>query len=312
MDKMLLGFNAILPSFLLIGLGWVARKALNLQKKEIQRFNQVVFYFLLPVMVFNNIYQGDFSEIGRFSFVLVVVCLLILVFVISLVLAVLAEPKRDRRGVIVQACIRSNFILLGMTMLKELCPQANLSFASSLMAVYILLANISSVIVLEYFSDKDTDRKAVLLSIFKNPLIIASALGMLFCALHIRLPLIIDKTFSQIESSTTPIALLLLGAALETNTIRKQTGSLVFCLALRLIAIPFLAFLTGLLLHVGREDAVLLLGFFATPPSVSSYNMVCAIGGDADYAANVAVLTNILSVLSLVIWIVIFQIAGLI
>lgn len=311
LEKMEIALSAVLPSFFMMALGWGVRRILKLKKEEVQRLNQVIFYSMLSIMLFNNIYQGDLSTIRNLSFVGIVVGLLLITFVLSLAMGLL-EPQRNRRGVITQACVRSNFVLLGLAILKELCPQANLAFASSLMAVYILLANILSVLVLEYYSEHETKQKTVIRNILKNPLILASALGMACSALHVRFPAVIERTLSQIGSSTTPVALLMLGAALEVKTIRRQMSSLTRSLSLRLLGIPLLTLLVGLALRVSREEAVLLLGFFATPPSASSYQMVCAIGGDTEFAANVAVLANILAVFSLVFWIVVFQQVGLI
>lgn len=310
--KMLIAVNAVLPSFIMMAVGYYTKKALHIDKKEVQRFNAVIYHTLLSIMLFNNIYAGDLSEIANLPFFLLVLGILTVTFFLTLLFNVLTEPVKNRRGVSVQACIRSNFVLLGLPIFKELCPDGNLAFASALMAAYILLANVLAVIVLEVYSERASNRKTILLNIFKNPLIIATVLGMVFCVFRIRLPDVAAKTLSQMGSAATPVALLLLGAALEIKTIQMQKRSLFTCLTLRLVFVPLLALLVGMALKVGREEAVLLLGFFATPPSISSYNLVCAVGGDADYAANLAVLANLLSVFSLLLWTMAFQMIGLI
>lgn len=78
-----------------------------------RRFNKVTFYTFMPVMLFYNIYISDFSQAVRLPYVLFVVGMALGMVVVAFGVVLLAEKAPERRGVMIQAAFRSNFVLLG-------------------------------------------------------------------------------------------------------------------------------------------------------------------------------------------------------
>ena len=67
-NSFLLSLNAIASIFLMMGVGYGAKRLLGLEKEHVRRFNALVFHTLLPLMLFYNIYSSDVkTEIGRAS-----------------------------------------------------------------------------------------------------------------------------------------------------------------------------------------------------------------------------------------------------
>ena len=60
-----IAFEAIVPLFLIIAVGYGVKRLGWIGLEEVRRFNKVTFYTFMPVMLFYNIYISDFSQAAR-------------------------------------------------------------------------------------------------------------------------------------------------------------------------------------------------------------------------------------------------------
>ena len=59
LNSFLLSLNAIISIFAVMAVGYGAKRLLHLEKEYVGRFNSLVFYTLLPLMLFYNIYRSN-------------------------------------------------------------------------------------------------------------------------------------------------------------------------------------------------------------------------------------------------------------
>lgn len=262
-------------------------------------------------MLFYNIYRSNIRGGVSFHSLGLALSVLLVLFLLTWVSIKRVEPMNSRRGVMIQASFRSNFLLLGIPLLQELCPGADLATASIMLAIVVPCFNALAVITLETFSRKQIDVRQILLGIAKNPLIIASVIGFLANFSGLRLPDCLENPISQLGASASPAALLLLGAHFDFRDVRLHRRNLAICTVLRLLVYPgtalSLAALTGL---KGPEFAVL-ISLFATPTAVSSFSMAAQMGGDPDLAASAVTVTTMLSAATMFFWIFLFKSLGM-
>ena len=57
--------NAVLPLFLVMGLGYIARCTGAISRTDVPKINKWAFKFFMPVMLFYNIYTSDLSAAVR-------------------------------------------------------------------------------------------------------------------------------------------------------------------------------------------------------------------------------------------------------
>ena len=62
MQALSIAFEAIVPLFLIIAVGYGVKRLGWIGLEEVRRFNKVTFYTFMPVMLFYNIYISDFSQ----------------------------------------------------------------------------------------------------------------------------------------------------------------------------------------------------------------------------------------------------------
>ena len=311
LNSFLLSLNAIVSIFVMMATGYGAKRLLHLDKDSVRRFNSLVFHTLLPLMLFNNIYKSNIRGGVSVHCLGLALAVLLVLFLLTWLLVKGVEPANDQRGVMIQASFRSNFLLLGMPLIQELCPGADLATVSVMLAIVVPCYNVLAVFTLESFRHSQVNVRQVLLGIAKNPLIIASVLGILANLSGLTLPECLANPISQLGASASSVALLLLGAQFEFHDVRVHRRNLAVCTILRLVVFPGaalpLAALTGLR---GPEFAVL-ISMFATPTAVASYSMAAQMGGNPELAASAVTMTTLLSSATMFLWIFLFKSLGM-
>ena len=311
LNSFLLSLNAIVSIFVMMGVGYGAKRLLRLDKGSVQRFNSLVFHTLLPLMLFNNIYRSDIRggvNLGCLGLALGVLAVL---FMATWALVKRVEPANDQRGVMIQASFRSNFLLLGMPLIQELCPGADLATVSVMLAVVVPCYNVLAVITLEMFRRQQVKVGKILRGIAKNPLIIASVAGILVNLSGLALPECLANPISQLGASASPVALLLLGAQFEFHDVRVHRRNLAICTALRLVVFPGVALPLAALAGLRGPEFAVLISMFATPAAVSSYSMAAQMGGNPELAASAVTMTTLLSAGTMFLWIFLFKSLGM-
>jgi hypothetical protein len=204
--------NAVVPIVLLILLGYLLKRFKFLNENFVKMGNKFVFKVCLPCMLFINIYDkmNSFADI-RWDVVLYAVIMICAIFMLGLLTAILTTKKNKRRGVILQCSFRSNFAIIGLTLVERLGGDTGL--AGIISAFSIPVFNILAVVALSIFAGKDDETltenslsanasgnqenatpiatkkkpvsvKGILLNIIKNPLIIGVFTGLVFVGIR--------------------------------------------------------------------------------------------------------------------------------
>ena len=311
MQALSIAFHAIVPLFLIIAVGYTVKRLGWIGPEEVRRFNKVTFYTFMPVMLFYNIYTSDFSQAVRLPYALFVVGAALGMVAVSFAVTLLAEKMPERRGVMIQAAFRSNFVLLGLPIAAELLPDSNLGVTALMVAIVVPIYNMMSVVVLEYFRGGKPRAGEVLLAVVKNPLILGSVAGLLVQALHITLPEVLVSFAGKMNSAATPLILLLLGASFETREIARYKKELLVCVGLRLVVFPGAILTLAAALGLRDIEFVTVLAMTAAPTAVNSFNMAQQLGGDSQLAGSAVLVSSAASFFTLFVWITLFKQLGM-
>ena len=311
MQALSIAFHAIVPLFLIIALGFGVKRLGWIGSEDVRRFNKVCFYTFMPVMLFYNIYTSDFSHAVRLPYALFVVGMALAMILLAFLITLAAEKTPERRGVMIQAAFRSNFVLLGLPIAAELLPEGNLGVTALMVAIVVPIYNMMSVVVLEYFRGGKPRAGEVLLAVVKNPLILGSVAGLLVQALHITLPEVLVSFAGKMNSAATPLILLLLGASFETREIARYKKELLVCVGLRLVVFPGAILTLSMLMGLRDIEFVTLLAMTAAPTAVNSFNMAQQLGGDSQLAGSAVVVSTAASFFTLFVWITLFKQLGM-
>ena len=233
--------NAVIPFLCYISFGY-AMKVKGVVKEEfLQQLNKMVFKVMYPFMTFYNIYKADASSLPRpvmliFSGVSILALEVILVFIVPKIV-----KENPKRGVIIQAVYRSNFVLFGLPLTISVFGDAASSVAAMVVTVVVTIYNTTSVVILEMFnSEGKTTARSLLLNVAKNPLLQGAVVGLAFFFLGIKVPKSLLTPIAAFADMTSPLALFVLGGTLHFNAIRGNLKYLVPTLSFKLLALPAL------------------------------------------------------------------------
>ncbi len=304
---MVLAFNLVFPIFVLLALGYGVRAAKILDDSAVKKLNKLVFTIFLPVSIFKNVYESEFSEVFDIKLITYGVISTVICFAVMVVLALSFVKKEKSRGVLIQGVFRSNFLIFGIPVAESLFADGSLlGKASVMIAVIVPVFNILAVVALETLSGKKADFKKIILNIVKNPLIIGSLCGFLGVGLKsfsIFIPDILYGSFKTVSSIATPLALVALGASLNFSSVKGNLSYIIWGISGKLLLAP-LAFITGAIFLGFRDrELAIILAMYASPAAVSSYTMAQQMGADEDLAAQLVVFGTAASIITVFLWV---------
>lgn len=303
MENLILSFNVVLPLFLSIALGYALR-CLHLMDESTQKnMNKLCFRVFLPIYVFYSIYTTDISEAFEPGLVALAVGGILSIFVFLMVFIPKIEPDNAKRGVMIQAVFRSNFVLFGLPVASSLCGEANIGPTSLLIGFVVPMFNVLAVICLESFRGGRPDVKKMLTGIARNPLIIASVLGIGLNLSGLVLPYGVKKSILDLSRIATPLSLVVLGAGFTFGKIQGYTRQITICLCGKLVVSPLVMVTIAALLGLRKEMLVPVLALFGSPIAVSSYAMAEQMDGDGTLAASLVVLATAFSIFTMFLFI---------
>ena len=311
MSHFLVCVNAVVPMFLILASGYVVRQIGMLREEDLPRMNNVAFRVFLPVLLFYNVYCSDLSSAVRPALMAYAVLGILGAYLLGLCFVMLVEKNPEKRGVMIQGIYRCNYVIMGVPIATALLGSGNLGPISILIAVVVPELNVLAVITLTVFRGGKLKPGKMILDIIKNPLIIGSCLGLLVLLSGLRLPQFLVTTVEYMGDVATPLQLFLLGAFFRFDGLRRYKRELIFVTLWRLVIIP--AIFLGLAAAIGFRgvEFVSLIGAFASANAIASFTMTQQMGGDAELAGDIVVVTSALVCFTMFLWILLFQWLGI-
>ena len=303
MENFWIAVNAVVPFCIYITFGLFARTIGLVAEDFTKQLNQMVFRAFFPIMMFYNLYSMDFSQRFDSKLVLVgVAALFVLVALLCLIVPVVVK-ENSRRGVIIQAIYRSNFVLFAIPLTESVFGSEGVALASMMIAVVVPIYNVVAVVVLEYFRGGVPKIGQLAKNVLSNPMIMGAIVGFVFFGLHIYLPACVEKPVKAFSDLSTPLALFVLGSTLHFSSIRKNMKYLVSALGLKLVIIPSIIMMLAVKLQFRPVECFVLFAMFATPVAAASYPMAQNMGGDGELAGELVVASTVVSVVTIFLWI---------
>jgi malate permease and related proteins len=297
--------NTIIPIFSVILLGWVARRKGFIPGQFIGPANRLVFYFAIPAMVFAAIAKGSLKT--DFNPVLLG-CTLAAVglsFGMTWIMGFMFQVTRRRFGTFVQNAVHGNLGYIGLAVAYYYLGQEGFISASLLIGFIMILQNLLSVFILQFYNDTDTTRHnagRILSKIMANPVIISAVAGICFSLTDAALPTVLVRTLEIISGMALPLALLLIGATLNFDVMKSQLALVLPAAGIKLVLVPGIGFVLFTLYGLSSDTYVPGLILLASPSATISYVMAVEMNGDVDFAVTAISACTLLSAISFSIW----------
>ena len=309
MENLIFSLNATVPIFLMMVLGMIFRKIGWMDIEFAEEMNKFVFLVPLPVLLFSDLATVDFEEVWNIRFV--IFCFIV-TFISIAIVAGISFLWKDKtiQGEFIQSSYRSSAALLGIAFIQNI--YGNAGMAPLMIIGSVPLYNVMAVVVLSFFQPerKALDRevwKKTLKGIMTNPIIIGIVAGLIWSALRIPMPLILNKAVSSIGAVATPMGLMAMGASFDIKKAFYKLKPSIACAFLKLIGYSGVLMPVAIALGYRNEALVAILVMLGSATTVSSYTMAKSMGHEGTLSASVVMLTTLLSAFSLTAWLFILK-----
>ncbi len=300
MEVIIISATAILPLMAFMALGYFFKKKNFMSEETTRQVNIICFKFLLPVMCGETIYKANFHADVNLTPVIIVAASILGLFFSSWLIIPRFIKDKTQIPVMIQGLYKTNYAIMGIPIAQSICGAENMAVISLITVILVPMNNALSALIFEKYTGKETSGPKLILNIIKNPLVLGSLVGILLNVTGVKIPSwIMTGIISKISAITTPLSMIALGASFEFAFIRKYRTHLFWALLGKLVIAPAIIVPISIALGVRGAGLVGIMIYAAAPNAVNSYSTAVAMGGDADLANEIVVMSSILSMLTM-------------
>jgi hypothetical protein len=289
-------FNAILPIFSIILLGFILKWRNIIDDAFARKANLIVFNIGIPAMLLSAIVRAPFSENFNLRAVVCTLVSLCIVLLLSMSAVRALSIRADRRGTFLQNSIHGNIGYMAYAIAYYAVGESSFARMAILSTFLMIGQNLLSVWALTSCGPEArvNGRKwwLVVRNIVQNPIVLTVGAAIVFAALGLKIPGPLSKGLDILAGMALPTALLLIGASLSFGAMKSMVAEIIAIGTFKLLALPLVGYA---LMLVSKVPGPLILPgviLLASPPATISYVMATELGGDPELAAaSVSVFT---------------------
>jgi malonate transporter and related proteins len=287
----------LFPDFSLILCGYLVCRYTALNRTVWEQVETLVYYFLFPVLLFHSIVRSPL-DLGAASS-LIAAGLTLGVTGIALAYSIphlpWIGPRVDRRDHAASAQVAFRFnSFIGLAIAERLAGPQGLLLIAVLIGVCVPLFNVGAVWPMARHAQRGFLRELV-----RNPLIIATATGLVANLLGFRLPVWLEPTVTRIGAASLALGLMAAGAGMQFGALAQAKTLTVSVLAIKHFFMPLAALGLTKAFGLTPVQATVLLAFSALPTASSAYVLAARMGYNGPYVAGLVTLSTLLGVVSL-------------
>ena len=287
----------LFPDFSIIVCGYLLCRYTALDRMVWGPVENLVYYFLFPVLLFQSIVKSPL-DLGATSSLIgagLSLGLAGIAMAYSLPYLPWLGPHIDTREHAASAQVAFRFnSFIGLALAERLAGSQGLQLIAVLIGVCVPLFNVAAVWPMARHAQRGFLRELV-----RNPLILATASGLVANLLGFSLPDWSAPTLTRIGASAIVLGLMAAGAGMQFGHLSQAKTLTVAILSIRHFFLPVVAL--GLVKAFGLSavQATVLLAFSALPTASSAYMLAMRMGYNGGYVAGLVTLSTMLGIVSL-------------
>jgi predicted permease len=287
----------LFPDFSLILCGFLICRYTALNRTVWAQVESLTYYCLFPVLLFHSIVKNPL-DLGAASAVIGAGWTLGLL-AIGVAYALPYLPwlgrKIDRRehAACAQVAFRFNsFVALALA--ERLGGATGQQLIAVLIGVCVPLYNVAAIWPMARQAQRKFARELV-----RNPLILATASGLLVNLLGFQIPTWLEPTVTRIGSASLAMGLMAAGAGMQFNSLARAKALAISVLAIRHFIAPLMAVGVAWGFGLSPIQTTVLIAFSALPTASSCYVLAAKMGYDGALTAALVSVSTLLGMLSI-------------
>jgi predicted permease len=287
----------IFPDFLLIACGYVICRHTRLGRDTWQPIENLVYFFLFPVLLFHSIARQPLNLSAASSMigasVSVGLCGIGLCYALPHVPGLRRFIDARMHAGAAQVAFRMNSFI-GLALSERLAGADGLQQFAVLIGFCVPMFNMAAVWPMARHGSQGFGRE-----LLRNPLIIATVGGLAFNLSGLHVPELLSPVLGRIGGTSIPLGLMAAGAGLELKRLGQARVLSACLLAIKHLAMPFCAFALAMVWGLTPVQSTVLLVFSALPTASSAYVLTARMGFDGPHVAGLVTLSTLAAALSL-------------
>ena len=315
METFLPILTQMLILFAFIAIGFLLTKFKVLPENSNTVLSKLENFVFVPALVMGTFIAnctteniGSLWKILLFSFIL-----LAAILPFSFLFAKIFCKDDFIRKITIYGLEFSNFGFMGNAVVKAVFPELFFNYTVFTLPFWFAIYAWGVPALLIGENDCAGDKRVSRLKNFLNPMFIAMLVGMAIGLTGLKLPEKVTGAIDLLGDCMSPVAMILTGATIAMADIKEllKTASLYYISAIRLIALPIIYVLAVMFLPKGDfiTEGVLLCGMcmVSMPMGLNTIVVPAAYGKDTSFAAALAVVTTLLSVITIPLAMLLFN-----
>lgn len=270
---------------------------------------KITYYLLFPALLVLKIGTVRTAALDTLPLVAALLCTFLAMTLLLLMGRNWLSPGGPAFTSLFQGTVRFN-TYIGLTIILAAYGEGGILVAALIMAVLIPLVNVLSVIVLLRYGRGRAGRggAALILSILRNPVVLACLAGILINGCGITIPPPLAGIMALLGKASLPLGLLTVGAGLDFTLLHSSLRPVISSAILKLFGLPALMQLFCMLFGVQQKDAAIAVLFAALPGSALSFILARQLGGDGRLMSAIVSVQTCLALFSMPL---VFSLAGI-
>ena len=287
----------LFPDFSLIVIGYLLCRRTALNRPVWQAVEGLVYYFLFPVLLFQSIVRTPLDLQAASGLMGAGLALGITGIALAYALPHVPLLGRwiDRRDHAASAQVAFRFnSFIGLALAERLLGAQGLQLIAVLIGVCVPLFNVGAVWPMTRHA-----QRGFMGEIVRNPLIIATASGLVANLLGFSIPEFLAPTVTRIGAASIALGLMAAGAGMQFQSLARGKLLGASVLTIRHLLSPVIAWLLARAFRLGAAETTILLTFAALPTASSCYVLAARMGYNGPYVAGLVTLSTVRGVASL-------------
>jgi malonate transporter and related proteins len=266
----------VAPVFALIAAGYAAVLFRFVSETANKGISEFAFSIAIPALLFRTVVVSEFPAVNAFQVWGAYYGALALSWIAALLMSSVLRQEREDGPVFAIGAVYGNIVMLGIPLtLSALGSQAAGPMAL-ILSVNTPLLWLCGTLQMAWIDRKQSGSPAslvlpIILDLARNPIMIALALGLLWRFTGLGLHPVVDRTIELLAQAGSPTALIALGINLFRFEIKGAKLGIVIMCALKLLAMPAVAWLLAHLLQLPTIVAGVVVLFAAMPTGANAY-----------------------------------------
>lgn len=308
--------QSVFPVFLVIAVGAAARRYRFIDEPFVGTANSLVYYLLLPALLFYEIGTSNFRQAFSGPLVIGGYAATVAVFLLAFPLSRRLGLSPGERGAFIQGSFRANLAYVGLPIVFNAVGSEGLRKAGIFLGFIVPLLNALAILALLLPHEEGKrgegwkSAKNIAAQIATNPIILSCFLGIAWSLFKLPLKGIFGKTLAILSSATLPLSLLCLGGSFSFERARSGFRLAATSSAMKTVLLTGIGIALYRWMGLAGDDLRIGAIMLGCPTAVVTYVMASRLKGDPDLAGVIVIVSTAASAFTISGWLFFLRAMG--